>query len=300
MEPGDLIDDWLPGEDFRLELDVATLPHITPSQIERLALQENRTRLRIEIDPPNMRATEYSSRAVGELLLLTQNVYDNIGLALHDDNPPQSGRIPFNVAEQTASNLVGASAASFVLELASSTYDDLFGEALFTRSTKSLMDLLDAELDRSQLSEKLAALRPRAAKSFRRFVTGLANTNGGATVAAAGAHMSYFSRELSPERLRTLVSILTNLVPDDDVREIRGRMTLYLGDTQRRIFGLRDEGTGDTYEGKVDDRAFSAVHSATLDDPYDVVLFEVSVLDEVVGETTVTYSLVQLSSVDPD
>jgi hypothetical protein len=61
---------------------------------------------------------------------------------------------------------------------------------------------------------------------------------------------------------------------------------------------LRNETTGITYEGKVEDRAFVAVHSATLDEQYDVVIIETSILDEVVGDTKTTYTLAQLAPVE--
>lgn len=295
-----LLDSWLPADDFRLALPTLTAkPAESPDEIKRRVLQENRTRMRIKLAHPDSYRTEAPTRQVGEILILTQKLLDNVGLALDSDEAPAMGRIPNETAKKMSSEVVELSAASFVIELAASSLDDLFGESLFADSTKVILDLLDPELQSESISAELSGLGPRAAKSFRRFVAGLADSGANVAMSAAGSNFDYLVRELPLERLETLVYMLNRLVPDTDVVEIRGRMELFAYDSDRRTFGLQDK-DGNRYEGKVDDRASAQSSHPTINDRYDVLVFATSVLDEVVGETKVTYTLSQLVSVAED
>lgn len=293
-----LHEEWLPEDGFRLELPTATLPAAESGEQWRLrAIQESRGRVRLMVKLPRTTRSEAPTKKVGELLVSTQSLYDNVGLALLRSEPPQAGPIPSEVVEQTATDVVGLSAASFVVDLASSNFDDLLGESTFLDVTRRVLSLLDVSLERDALIQQLAVLRPRGAKSFRNFVRGLASTGGSITIAAAGANLDYTARELSAERLDTLNQILNSLVPDD-AYEIRGRMLLYRGDTERKQFGLRDELTDARYEGTVAERALRQVHHAALDVTYDVVIYEASTYDEAVGERRPIYVLEQLNPIE--
>lgn len=296
---GSLQEEWLPAPEFRLELQTPTLPAAeTGDMWRRRAVQESRSRIRLEVKLPRTTRSEAPTKKVGELLVSTQSLYDNFGLALMRTEPPQAGPIPLDVAEETSSDVVGLAAASFVVELASSNYDDLLGESTFAEITRRVLALLDVSLEREGLIEQLTELRPRGAKSFRNFVRGLASTGGGVTVAAVGTALEYSERELSPERLQTLRQILNNLVPDD-AYEIRGHMLLYRGDTERKQFGVRDELTDARYEGSIAERALPQVHLAALDQTYEVLIYETSTYDEAVSQRKAVYVLEQLVPIEP-
>jgi hypothetical protein len=299
--PRDVPEEWLPGSDFRLDLLTHTMPlAASDSEIETRARQEGRTRLRLKVVLPKYTRSEAPTRKVGELLLLTQNVYDNIGLAMLEDEPAQRGRIPVEVAEQTQSDVVGLSAASFVIELAANKTDDLFGDSAFSRITERLLTLLDTELEREPFIQGLHALRPRGAKSFRNFVDGLASTGGDVTITGASSVLPALRRSLSNERLETLRSILHLLVPDE-AAEIRGRMRLFKADMDRKLFGLHDELLDKRYEGPVAERAISQVDHAQMNDVFDVLISAYGSYSEAVGENKPTYVLERLSvpSSDP-
>lgn len=299
VRPAELRDEWLPETDFRLELHTPTLPAAESGDLWRLrAMQESRSRIRLEVDLPRVTRSEAPTRKVGELLIATQALYDNFGLSLLRTDPPQAGPIPHDVAAETATDVVGLSAASFVVELASSNYDDLLGESTFADITKRVLSLLDLSLDRDNLIEQLTELRPRGAKSFRNFVRGLASTGGSVTVAAAGTSIEYAQRDLPNERLQVLAQILNTLVPDD-AYEIKGHMLLYKGDTERKQFGLKDELTDERYEGQIAAHALSQVHLATLDQIYEVLIYESSTYDEAVSERKAVHVLQQLVTVEP-
>lgn len=298
ITPNQLDDDWLPEPDFKIELPTQTLPAAADGDAWRLrAVQERRGRLRLMVKWPGITRSEAPTKKVGELLVSTQSLYDNIGLALLQAEPPQAGRIPLEVAEQTATDVVGLAAASFVVDIASANFDDLFDGSVFIEITERVLALLDTSLGRDDLIEQLVELRPRGAKSFRNFVKGLASTGGSVTVAGAGARLDYTSRELSAERLETLSKILSNLVPED-VFEVRGRMRLYRADMDRKQFGVIDEMTQQRYEGQIAQRALVQVDHATVNEVYDVLVSEFSTFDEAVGERKPVFVLEQLTPAD--
>lgn len=290
---------WLPQPELRIETYTATQrPAETAAALATRAVQEHRTRLRLEMVLPDYSRTEVSLRKVGELLTLTQNVYDNFGYAIDVSDPAQRGRIPHNIATETEGVLAGTAAASFVLEIASRNSEDLLGLSLFARSTQKLMTLLDLSLDQAGLTAELQGLRVRGAKSFRNFVRGLANTGADFSIGAAGPFLEYQDRKLPMEQLRTLSSILTSLVPDPEPLEIRRRVTLLLIDTARELFGVQVVGSPDEqYEGSVAEAALPALGHATPSNEYDALILETRIIDEVVGDVKVSHELAQLTPI---
>lgn len=299
IRAAELREEWLPEPDFRLDLQTQTLPEaLAAEQWRLLAMQERRGRLRLMVKWPGVTRSEAPTKKVGELLVSTQSLFDNVGLAILQSDPPQAGRIPVDVAEQTATDVVGLSAASFVVDIASTNFDDLFDGSVFVEIAQRILNLLDTSLEREDLIAQLVELRPRGAKSFRNFVKELASTGGDITIAGAGTSLDYTARHLPAERLETLSAILNNLVPED-VYEIRGRMRLYRADMDRNQFGVLDALTDERYEGQIAQRAIVQVDHATVNELYEVIVSEFSTFDEAVGERKPVFVLEQLSPVDP-
>ncbi|MGW3372482.1 DUF6575 domain-containing protein [Streptomyces hydrogenans] len=300
IRPVDIPDEWLPEPDFSLEFPTHTLPLAEPEEvIETKARQESRTRLRLHVSLPRFARSEAPARNIGRLLIATQSVYDNFGYSLTEENPSPKGRIPSEVAAQTAISVVGAAASSFVLEMASNELDDLLGDSLFAQATTKVLELLDMELEYSELSEKLTEIKPRAAKSFRWMVEKLAETGGDVTLAAAGTQIPYTARELTAEKLEEFVKTLRRLVPEEQIEEVRRRLRLYKIDTERRTFGFRDESMDPVvdYEGAIDEAAWPQASHATVQENYDVLILGTTVIDETVGDRKTTYRLMQVSPV---
>ncbi|MFJ9742545.1 DUF6575 domain-containing protein [Streptomyces sp. NPDC101166] len=300
IRAGDIPEEWLPEPDFALDISTHTLPLAESEEvIESKAKQESRTRLRLCVSLPQFARSEAPARGIGGLLLTTQSVYDNVGYSLTEENPSPRGRIPSEVAAQTAISVVGAAASSFVLEMASNELDDLLGDSLFAQTTSKVLELLDLTLEYSELSAKLAEIKPRAAKSFRSMVEKLAETGGDVTLAAAGTRLPYTARKLPAGKLDEFAKTLKRLVPEDQVEEVRRRMRLYKIDTERRTFGFRDESMDPVvdYEGAIDDAAWPQASHATVQENYDVLILGTTVIDETVGERKTTYRLMQVSPI---
>ena len=294
LEAADLREEWLPAPDYRIQLPTPTLaPAISPEELSQKAKQEGRTRLRIEISSQDRFRSEAPTRRVAALLSATQNVLDNFGLVELDANPAQDGRFARQVIDRMETDLLELAAASFVIEIGAVDGEDLLGDSPIGRVSDRLVGLLSTQISPDELWGSLADLKPRAAKSFRSFVNELANLASDITVATADTMRNYRSESLTAQQVSSLRALLKQIVPDE-IREIRGRMTLYLGDNERRLFGFRDLHSGTSYEGRVGERAIPLVEHATLGEIYDVAISAYAQLDKGAGEVKEKYVLEQL------
>lgn len=290
----------MPEADFALSIPTPTKPAaVSGEQLRRRAESEGRTRLRIEIGDSRRLRTEAPTRRVAALLNATQNTIDNFGLVQLDADPKQDGRFSRRVIEQMETDVLELAAASFVIELGATDSEDLFGDAPIGAVMERIVRLLALDLTPEQLWEELADLRPRAAKSFRGFVTELANTGGDVMVGFANTARQYKQQSLTAAQVSNLQALLKAIVPDE-IREIHGRMELYQGDTVKRRFGLRDLHSGQTYEGRVGERAMPQLTHARLDAPYDVIITAYAEMDKGAGETKEKFVLDQLIAPDSD
>jgi hypothetical protein len=298
VAPSEISDGWLPAENFRiLESTVTARLADTPAEVELKARQENRTRVRLRLAYANQRRTEAPTRQVGNLLVAAQKLLDNVGFSLESEKVASRGAIPKGTRQRTSSEVLELAAASFMIELGASSFDDLYGESLFADSANAIINLMDPVKRSSELSPELAALGPRATKSFRNFVEKLADTGADITIAAAGSAFAYHGYELSSGRVEELYRILANEIAADDVDEIRDRMELYAYNSERQTFGLRQ---GDThYEGRVNERVSQVYRNPTINERYDVLIYATSTQEEMTKEIRVTYTLMQMMPVAP-
>jgi hypothetical protein len=290
-----LEESWLPEKDFRLEIPVATRPAaVSLDELSRKSMQEGRSRFRLEIDSPHKFRSEASTRRVASLLNSVQNVFDNFGLVLLDADPAQDGRFAKSVQDRMETDIVELAAASFVIELGAVDGDDLFGDSPIAMASERLVKLLAVDIDQQVLLDELYDLKPRAAKSFRSFVGELASLGSNVVVTSASTARRVSTQSLTADEVDDLRRLLKQILPAE-VREVRGRMTLFAGDFEKREFGLRDLFDHESYEGRIGERAVAQVEHAVLMDVYDVVLSEYSSLETAIGETKVKYVLEQLS-----
>lgn len=297
--PSEILDAWLPGENFRIAESTATTRLAdTPAELELKARQENRTRLRLRLAYANRTRTEAPTREVGNLLVDTQKLLDNVGFSLESEKVASRGVIPKGTRQRTSSEVIELTAASFVIELGGSSFDDLYGDSLFADSARAIINLLDPLKRSSELGHDLAVLGPRATKSFRNFVAKLADTGADITIAAAGSGFAYHGQDLTSARVEELYRILANEIAADDTDEIRGRMELYAYNSERQTFGLR---RGEThYEGRVDERVSQVYRNPTINERYDVLIYARSTQEEMTREIKVFYTLMQMMPVSPE
>jgi hypothetical protein len=294
IRPSEVADEWLPEVDFLLELETPTAaPALGPAELERLAKQEARTRLDLRVHLPKYFRTEAPTRKVGQVLISLQGLLENIGALEMQDQPPQAGALPIEVVRSMSSSVVALSAASFVVGVASADGPDLFGGSPFAQATKRLVGLLSNQVDEETVSEEVLDLKPRGARSYRRFIKELADTNGDVTIVVGSSAFGNLSASMGADRLRRLSELLDQAVAEEPT-EIRARMILVAGDTEKMRFGLRDIETDALFQGTVSPAAAHQVSRATLKDEYEVILSELATSDSATGEVKYAYALEQL------
>ncbi len=295
-------DEWLPGPDYRIERHTDTAPRAeTPSELARRAKREARPFFRVEVDPTGSRRTAAPTRAIGNLLVLTQNLLDNMGYSqqLSGKEAALRGRVPSEIQEAMASEIVSLTAASFVIDIASTGFINLFGSP-FESSSSAIVRVFSMDDRNSEFKEEVKSLNTRAQRSFRSLVKHFDSIGGPVTLVAASESAEFVEAKLPSLKIQRMLAILNYLTPDKIEPEIRRRMRLFRGDVDNHTFGADDPTSEQTYSGYVDEQAIPGFKQAPLGAFYDMVVSVTSVTDELTNATQYTYRLLQISPVETD
>lgn len=290
--------DWLPAPDRFLQLKTETLEPATSADVlSDAAKAEHRGRLRIEVDPSNEMRSTAPTRSVGRLLIQLQNTLDGFGLSILEEEGGTRGRIPGRVTRETTSEVVGLSAASFVIDLAAANYDDLHGST-FAKCAESIVRLFNTEASSRELRQLISPLHPRAVTGFRKLLGEISNLNGPATIASVSSKTEYSASTLTSEQIDKLLQTLTFLAPDQQEEPITGRMYLLGGQVEKQTFELRPDWSDFTYRGYIDEQAIPGFLNSPLGSYYEVQLDVASTTDEFTNDKKYTYRLMQITSAD--
>lgn len=293
----DIPEEWLPENGYYLDLKTDTAPPAIPgTELAQLARQQRRPLFRIEVDPSFSTRTTAPTRAVGNLLNLTQNLLDNVGQSVRafGSDVGQRGRIPNDILSQTASEIVSLSAASVVIDIGSTGRFDLFG-SVFEEAAKTIVDTLAMDEGSNDFRQAVRSLTPRAAKSFRTFVSHVARMDGPAVMALANDDATYHEARLSKEKLVNMVETVNDLTPDEEEEPIRARIFVFRADTKRNTFAATDTRTGETISGFIDEAAQPKFGIFPLSAEYDAIIAVSRVTDEITNEVHHTYRLLQIT-----
>lgn len=300
---GDAIpDEWLPGSDYRIELHTDTAPRAsTSNELAKRAGRELRPILRVEVDPVDSNRTAAPTRAVGNLLLLTQNLLDNVGYSLKMNGRETSlrGRVPNEIQNAMSSEIISVTAASFVIDIASTGFVNLFGSP-FEESSNEIVKILALDDQTAEFKEQIKKLNGRAAKSFRGLVKHLNNIGGPATFVSANESSQYLEAKLSSHKIESMLATLNYLAPDKVEEPIKKRMRLFKGDVDHHTFGADDPTTELTYSGYVDEQALPGFKQSPLGADYDMTIAVTSVTDELMNDTQYSYRLIQITPPEHD
>ncbi|MDV6303723.1 MULTISPECIES: DUF6575 domain-containing protein [Rhodococcus] len=295
-------EEWLPGTNYRIERHTDTAPRAErPSELARRAMREARPFLRVEVEPTASRRTVAPTRAVGNLLVLTQNLLDNMGYsqALSGREAALRGRVPTNIQETMASEIVSLTAASFVIDIASMGFMNLFGSP-FEDSSNAIVLIFSMDDTKLEFKEQVKSLNTRAQRSFRSLVKQFDNIGGPVSLVAANESAEFTEAKLSSLKIQRMLATLNYLTPDQIEPEVRARMRLFRGDVDHSTFGADNPSSEQTYTGYVDEQALSGFKQAPLGAFYDMVLSVTSVTDELTNATQYTYRLMQINPVPTD
>ncbi|MCZ4520728.1 hypothetical protein O4220_19640 [Rhodococcus ruber] len=292
----DIPEYWLsePGE--RLELPTSTLaPATSIAELTSVAQAEHRGRMRVEVEPISSVRSTAPTRSVGRLLIQLQNTLDGFGLSLLDEKGGSRGPIPARVARETVSEVVGLSAASFVIDIAATNYDDLHGST-FAQCADAIVELFNAaDAPSSELRTLIRPRHQRAIVGFRRLLGEFSSLNGPATIASVSSLTEYSEAALNVEQIDRLYQTLSYLSPDEEQPPISGLMYLLGGQVEKQTFELRSDSLDNTFRGYIDEQAIPAFLEAPLGSNYDVTLHVSSTTDEFTSDKKFTYRLMKIS-----
>ncbi|MDV2476397.1 hypothetical protein F8M49_15625 [Rhodococcus zopfii] len=294
----DIPDDWLPDDQYTLDLKTDTTPPaISPSDLALRAQREMRPILRLEIDPQTSKRTAAPTRAVGALLVHAQNLLDTVGLSasLNGKEAPLAGKIPFESQIETASEVIELSAASFVIDLASTGFRSLF-DSPFEKAANAIVHTLSMDDEDESFKVQMQRFNTRAAKSFRAFVQHLDKIDGPVTIVSANEAANFTTANLSTIKIKRILATLNYLAPDSSEEPIKARMRLFRGDVDNHTFGAENRETGETYIGYVDGQALPQFLRSQLNADYDMTIAVTSVTDELTNQKKFTYRLIQIDA----
>ncbi|PTR42718.1 hypothetical protein C8K38_11015 [Rhodococcus sp. OK611] len=292
----DIADEWLPDNQYRLELKTDTAPRaVSPTALAQRAKREMRPMLRLEIDPRTSKRTAAPTRAVGSLLVHAQNLLDTVGQSarLNGKEAPLAGRIPVEYQLETASEVIELSAASFVIDLASTGFNSLF-DSPFEKAANAIVHTLALDDEDETFKAQMKSFNTRAAKSFRTFVQHLDKIDGPVTIVSANESANFTAANMSTNKIKRILATLNYLAPDNSEPPVEARMRLFRGDVDNHTFGAENRETGETYSGYVDSQALPGFLQSQLNADYDMVVAVTSITDDLTNQKKFTYRLMQI------
>lgn len=263
---GEVTDDWLPLPSARLNLPTETLPSFDPERFRADSAGEFRTRIALEIYPPDTLRTEYSLRSLARLSGSFQDTLDS--LAQEERGRPTSrGVIPEEILQESELVFTGALAASFVLVLAPKSSPTLIGHDLVIKSTSRLLELLQAADSQEDLTRLLGGYGIRARSKFRNLLTMLSDDDTGASIFLADHLGELNAAHIQLASVRRALSFIDDRNPDSKRLELP-RVTLVGVNLRTGIFELFDNVAGQRYSGQMGPEAKVQMSGLPTGDDY--------------------------------
>lgn len=249
IQSNEIQEEWLPTKEARLELATDTLPLFDPEAFRAGSEEEVRTRIALEVFPPDTLRTEYSLRSLSRLAGSFQDTLDSLAQE-ERGRPTARGLIPEEILNESELVFTGALAASFVMVLAPKSNPSLIGHDLVIKSTKRLLKLLQATNSHDDLTSQLAEYGVRARSKFRSLLTMLSDdeTGAGLFLADDSGQMDEARVELSS--VRRALTFIDNRSPDSEKLNL-GRVTLIGVNLRTGVFELLNNITGQRYSGQM-------------------------------------------------
>lgn len=293
----DIQDDWLPLEEARLEFATETLPSFDPEEFRVTSAEEFRTRIALEIYPPDTLRTEYSLRSLSRLAGSFQDALDSLAQE-ERGRPTARGVIPEEILQESELVFTGALAASFVLVLAPKSDPTLVGHDLVIKSTDRLLELLGAADSQGELTRLLAGYGARARSKFRSLLTMLSDDDTGAAVFLANNVGGLSSTKIKLESVRHALSIIDDRNPDSEKLELP-RVTLIGVNLRTGIFELFDNVAGLRYSGQMAPEAKTEMSGLPTGDEhfYTATLLKTIEYSTMTSDVSVSYRLLHIRPV---
>lgn len=259
----ELTDDVLPLRGERLDLQVQTLPSVTPlEKLKISAAQSWREHITLRLTLPNQRSTEAPAQLLGEVLQKFQSLLNAITISLHENSITQSKRI--HIYPQV--NVHRFAHGSFAVELVSEASVDLLGYSETGNALEQAVALIESKDNSEHLKAKIETLKPRVAVNYALFLKALESKVATTQIDWASPKKETIrSTIITLDQTKNAIAIInkTDLQPPIEI-QVAG--VLIGANLRSKSFEISTSGNGrqKKYSGRIDDNALDDVKKVTL------------------------------------
>ncbi len=290
------------------DLDIATLPDpgiflhssqandnkLEPAQL--VANQLNRTLLRMHLSFKSTNATmEAPAKELGSLLVSLQDLLNSIGQAiLHE--PAEFGRIQNDVISESKLNFIGAGMGSIVIDLASTSLNNLFGDSEVDPAIEKFIDLVNIGNNEDLLNGLLKILQPRVAQDYYDFLNIFLKPVKEATFEWASPKLkqSRISVLSSSTAEEIMMLIQKGEVIDNEIIEVFGELVGANIRTKKIELMTSDN---QKYECKIPDENVSQVSGSVIGGTYRIILKRTNTKKTTTGKIDANDVLISISPI---
>lgn len=236
VDPKNLPDEDLPGEDARLSLSEGLLPEreAVPSIV---AQQSRRDVIDLALLADGTHRQEIESEVLGAVL----SIFQTMNYSLGDPESNRKGKIPANIKRDNQFNVVGNfHAASFGIRLESAKMANILGETTSHKTVVSLMGLLGAADERTTLDQVLKGVNPRAIVKYKLLLRVLRDNNIAVKAEWGAPNGTSAAAYLSTNQISNALQILEEK-GDETIEQITVEGTLVAVDKNNGSFKLTSE-----------------------------------------------------------
>lgn len=294
--PDDIDPDWLPTEKAALSLDTPTRPAFSAPELGRLAVQEDRVQVAVELEP-NRPRTEVSLKTLGHMSLAMQAVIDAVAQEV-DGSPTPRGAISQDILKRVELSFTTSMAASFVMVMAPTKDEGLFADPLLESSLERLTALIESSGDSAEaFKAQLRPYGPRVVSKLRTVFETAYGDKSGLGLFHATRTGSVSDSKLSRSQVEESLTILDEFDPSK--RELALENVMLMAINHNTGSFSVETTDGQTYSGRVTPQGMATVEGKRTgrEHHYDANLLELTEVSDVTGQTKTKYRLNALREV---
>lgn len=299
LAPVALDPEWLPTEDAVLNLSTPTRPDFSAPELGRLAIQEDRMQVAVELEP-NRQRTEVSLKTLGRMSLAMQEVIDAVAQE-EDGSPTPRGAISREILKRVDLSFTTSMAASFVMVMAPTQDDGLFTDPLLEKSMQRLTALLASSAESAEaFKEQLRQYGPRLVSKLRTVFETAYGDESGLGLFHATREGSVSDSTLSSAQVEASLTILDQVDPSK--RELPLKSVVLMAINLNTGSFSVETTEGQSYSGRVTPQGMGTVSGKPTGRGYyyDADLLELVEVSNVTGQTKTKYRLNALREVKSD
>jgi len=299
ISPSELTQEQLPIPGEYLHLETKTLPELK-IPIDQKAEQAKRDFFRIKLDFPEKKRTEAPAFVLGQVLEAFQESVNAIGQAILSE-PTERGQISPDILQKVQMNVVAIGSGSFEVELASENFVNLFDESNLEKILDEFILLINLSAKPEELKDQLTHLKIRTASKYLNFLrsidSGIQHTNFQWASPKSGHHGN---AKLTSKEVKGAISMIEKSeFQKPEHIDVVGKLIGANIDKKTYEIWVKSENSQeeDIYSGKVSEKAFPLLSTATLSEYYRATIEKTTKIKSITGEIVIKYELISLENI---